>query len=145
MQAAMTLVEVVLGIGLMSVMMVAFYAGFAYAFSEIRLSRENVRATQILEECMELMRVVNWDQANTANYIPTTFTAPFYAGNVTNAPADDFLYTGKVTVTNAPVTESYAADLKMINVQLSWISGKVKRKREMTTFVSQYGFQRYVY
>lgn len=142
----MTLVEVVIGVGLMALMMVSFYAGFAYAFSEIRLSRENVRATQILEERMEMVRLLNWDQiANIPNYVPASFTAPFYSDSPTNQPDDDFLYTGTVVVTNAPLTETYAGDLKMVTIQVTWDSGKNTRKREMTTFVSQYGLQKYVY
>jgi len=145
-QSGMTLVEVVIGIGLLSIMMVSFYAGFAYAFSEIRLSRENVRAAQILEEGMELARLWNWDQvANTPDYIPKSFKAPYYSDNPTNPPSGNFLYTVTVVVTNAPLTETYADDLKMITIQATWPSGKVTRKRQMTTFVSQYGLQKYVY
>lgn len=142
----MTLVEVMVGVGVMGIMSVSLYAGFAFAFAEIQLAQENVRATQILEERMEVVRLLNWDQVvNLPGYIPTTFTAPFYAGNPTNAPSTAFNYTGKVLVSSAPVTETYANDLRMIQIQVSWPSGKVIRQRQMTTFVSQYGVQKYVY
>lgn len=141
----MTLVEVVIGVGVLGIMMVSLYAGFAFAFSEIRSARQNVRATQILEERMELARLLNWDQvANLPGYVPSKFTAPFYA-NATNAPSDNFIYTGTVLLTNAPVTESYASDLRMIRIELTWPSGNSTRRRQMTTFVSQYGVQKYVY
>ena len=127
-------------------MSVALYAGFAFAFAEIRLAQENIRATQILEERMEVVRLLNWDQvANLPGYIPTTFTGPFYADNPINPPSDTFNYTGTVLVTNAPVTETYASDLRMIQIQVSWPSGKVIRQRQMTTFISQYGVQKFVY
>lgn len=141
----MTLVEVMVGVALMGMMLVSLYAGFAYGFAEIRLSRENVRATQILQERMEVLRVVNWDQVTAPNYIPSTFTAPYYSKYMTNEAAGDFTYTGKVTVAPAPLTESYAGDLRMITIELSWPSGTTTRKRKMITFVSQYGFQKYVY
>lgn len=142
----MTLIEVMVGVGVMGIMMVSLYAGFAFAFSEIRLARQNVRAAQILQERMEVVRLLNWDQVvNLPGYIPTTFKAPFYANNPTNPPSDSFTYTGTVLVTNAPITETYASDLRMIRIQVSWPSGKIIRKREMTTFVSQYGMQKYVY
>jgi prepilin-type N-terminal cleavage/methylation domain-containing protein len=145
-RAGMTLIEVMVGVGVMGIMMVSLYSGFAFAFSEIRLARQNVRATQILEERMEVVRLLNWDQVvNLPGYIPTTFRAPFYANNPTNPPSDGFTYTGTVLVTNAPITETYASDLRMIRIQVSWPSGKIIRKREMTTFVSQYGMQKYVY
>jgi len=142
----MTLVEVMIGVGILGIMMVSFYGGFAFAFAEIRVARENVRATQILEERMEVVRLLNWDQlVNMPGYIPSTFNAPFYSENVTNPPPDNFLFSGTVNVGNAPVTESYAEDLRMITIQVNWTSGKILRKRKMTTFVSQYGMQKYVY
>jgi prepilin-type N-terminal cleavage/methylation domain-containing protein len=143
---AFTLVEVMIGVGILGVMMVSFYGGFAFAFNEIRVSRENVRATQILEERMEVVRLLNWDQlVNMPGYIPSTFSAAFYSENVTNPPPDNFLFSGTVAVANAPITENYAEDLRMITIEVNWMSGKIPRKRKMTTFVSQYGMQKYIY
>jgi len=59
--------------------------------------------------------------------------------------ASNFIYTGTVVVTNAPITESYSNDLRMIKITLTWNSGGGVHKRQATTFVSQYGLQRYVY
>lgn len=144
-QSAFTLVEVMVGIAMTAVMGVALYAGIGVAFSQLRLSRENLRATQILEGKMEVVRQYNWDQVvNLPGFIPTTFTEPFFANNPTNTTSN-FIYTGTVTVTNAPITESYVNDLRMIQIQLTWKSGGAIHKRQATTFVSQYGLQRYVY
>jgi prepilin-type N-terminal cleavage/methylation domain-containing protein len=145
-QAGFTLVEVIIGVGLLGIMSVSLYAGIAVAFAEIRLAQENVRATQILEERMEVVRLLNWDQVvNLPGYIPKTFSAPFYSSNPTNPPVGAISYTGTVLVTNAPLTETYASDMRMIQIQVSWPSGKVIRKRQMTTFVSQYGMQKYLF
>ena len=131
-----------MGVGVMGIMLVSLYAGFTFGFAQIRLARENVRATQILMERMEVVRLLNWDQlVNLPGYVPTSFKAPFYSGNASNS----FLYTGTVLVTNAPIAETYANNLRMIQIQVSWPSGNVVRKRTMTTFVSQYGMQKYVY
>ncbi len=122
------------------------YGGLSFGFAEIQLSREDVRATQILEERMEVLRLFNWDQVvNQPGYIPATFTAPFYAANPSNSTGGGFVYSGTVIVTNAPITENYSNDLRMIQVQVTWTSGKLTRTRQMTTFVSQYGVQKYVY
>ncbi len=135
-----------MGAGLLGIMSVSLYAGIGFAFAEIRRAQENVRATQILEERMEVVRLLNWDQVvNLPGYIPKTFTAPFYSGNSTNPPVGAISYTGRVLVTNAPLTETYANDVRMIQIQVSWPSGKVIRQRQMTTFVSQYGMQKYLY
>jgi uncharacterized protein (TIGR02598 family) len=145
-ESAFTLVEVMIGVTVMAVMLVALYGGFTFAFAEVRLARENVRATQILQEKMEVARLYNWDQVvNQPGFIPTNFTESFYASNPTNTPTINFSYTGTVLVTNAPITETYAPDMRMIQIQVTWKSGKVIRKRQMTTFVSQYGLQKYVY
>ena len=133
-----------MGVLVMGVMLVSLYAGFAFGFAQIRLARENVRAIQVLEERMEVVRLLNWDQViNLPGYVPTTFTAPFYAD--TNSQTGGFTYAGTVLVTNAPIAETYANDLRMIQITVTWPSGQITRRRQMTTFVSQYGMQKYVY
>jgi len=92
-----------------------------------------------------VIRMVNWNDVNTPGYIPTKFTAPFYADNPTNTPPNNFYYTGTVQVASAPVTESYSNNLRMIKIQLTWPSGHLVRTRQMTTFVAQFGLQKYVY
>ena len=146
-KAAFTLVELMMAIGVLGVVIASLYGGFVYAFSQISLAQQNDRATQILEEKWEVIRLVNWDQlVNQPGFVPTSFTAPFYASNPTNPPANSFTYTATVLVTNAPLTyETYSNSLRMIQVTLTWTSGNVTRQRQMTTFVSQYGEQNYVY
>jgi uncharacterized protein (TIGR02598 family) len=144
-QSAFTLIEVMVGVGVMGIMIVSLYAGFAFGFQQIRRARENVRATQVLQERMEVIRLVNWNDLNSAGYIPTTFTEPFYADNPTNPPANSFYYTGTVQVTSAPLTETYSNNLRMVKIELTWPSGNLIRTRQMTTFVAQSGIQRYVY
>src|ERR1022692_2721146 len=107
-KAGFTLVEVMMGVAVMGVMLVTLHAGMEFGIREMRLARENIRATQILEEKMEVVRLCNWDQVvNLPGYIPTNFTAPFYANNPTNPPAGSFNYSGTVLVTSAPLTETY--------------------------------------
>lgn len=129
----------------MAIMLVALYGGFTFAFAQMRLARENLRATQILQEKMEVARLYSWDEVNQPGFIPTTFSESYYTGILTNTQMGNFNYSGTVVVTNAPITESYAGDLRMIQIQVSWKSGNVTRQRQMTTFVSQYGLQKYVY
>ena len=146
-QSAFTLVEVLVGVGVMGIMMVSLYAGFAFGFNQIRLARENVRAIQVLQERMEVVRLLNWDQVvNLPGYIPTSFKEPFYADNPTNPPPNNFYYTGTVQVVSAPATgETYLGDLRMIQIQLTWPSGRLVRTRQMSSFVAQYGMQKYIY
>ena len=133
------------GLAVVAIMGAALYMGIGMAFSQLRLSRENLRATQVLEGKMEIVRQYNWDQvANLPGFIPTSFTESFFADNPTNT-SGNFVYTGTVTVTNAPVTETYSNDLRMVQIKLTWKSGGIVHQRQATTFVSQFGLQRYVY
>jgi Tfp pilus assembly protein PilV len=137
-----TLVDVMFGALIIGVMVVGLYVGFSQGFAVIQLARENLRATQILEEKMETVRLYTWDQVNTPNFIPATFTAPFYA--VSNQTSG-LIYDGRMTITNAPVSESYAADLRLVSVEVTWQSGSVTRRRGMNSFISRYGLHNYIY
>lgn len=129
-----------------TLMLVSLYVGFTFGFRQVQLAREEARATQILQEKMELVRLLNWDQvANLPGYVPSAFTESLYAADPTNAPAGGITYTGTVMITNAPITESYKNELRLVKVSVSWTSGSTKYTRKMSSFVSQYGMQNYVY
>jgi len=137
-----TLVDVLFGAAIVGVMVVGLYLGFSQGFAVVQLARENLRATQILQEKMETVRLYTWDQVKTPGFIPSTFTAPFYAvGNQT----EGLTYNGLVTWRENPVAESYAADLLEITVEVTWNSGNVTRHRDMRTFISRYGLHNYIY
>lgn len=143
---AFTLIEVMMSVGVMGIMLVSLYAGLAFGFAEIQLGREEERATQILSERMEIVRLLSWDQlVNLPGYVPTTFTASYSIATPTNTPVASLVYSGTVVVAKAPVSESYSNDLRMIRISLTWQSGKVTHQRAMTTFASRYGLQNYVY
>jgi prepilin-type N-terminal cleavage/methylation domain-containing protein len=141
-----TLVEVMAAVAVMGIMFVSLYAGLSFGFGQIRLSREDERATQVLAERMEVVRLLTWDElVNIPGYVPTQFTASYSVVNPTNAPASSYIYSGIVVITNAPMSETYSNDVRMVQISLSWQSGKVTHSRQMTTFVSRYGLQNYVY
>jgi type II secretory pathway pseudopilin PulG len=144
-QSGHSLVEVMVAISVLGFMIVSLYAGFSSGFAVLRVARENLRATQILAERMEVIRLVKWDDVKQPGFIPRTFTAPFYANDETNTTTGQFAYSGTVTLNDAPIGETYAQDLQMVHINLSWVSGNITRTREMSTFVSKYGLQNYVY
>ena len=74
--------------------------------------------------------------------MPATFQAPF---NPSSNSVAGFTYSGTVVITNAPVTESYAADLKLVTVTVNWTSQNINHTRSTSTFVSQYGLQNYIF
>jgi len=138
-----SLIETLVSVVIMGITFLALYGGIAAGFSVIQLARENLRATQVIQEKMETIRLYSWDQINSNGFIPPTFTAPFYATN--DVLAGGLVYHGSVTVSNAPLAESYSNDVRMVAVTVRWTSGKADRERSMSTFVSRYGLQNYVY
>jgi hypothetical protein len=142
-QGAFTLIDVMMGVAISAVMFITLYLGLSQGFSVIGLARENLRATQILQEKMETIWLYTWSQINSNGFMPTTFQAPFYPAGAQGGQG--LTYKGTVTVTNSPVTESYKDNLKLVVVRVEWTSGSLKRQRQMSTLVSQYGLHNYVY
>ena len=143
-QSAYTLAEVMVGVAIMSVMFLTLYLGFTQGFGVVQSSRENLRATQILQQQAEIIRLYTWEQVDPASgWIPPTTTWTFYPlGGIGNR---GITYTGTVSVATAPMTESYAADNKLVTFALTWNSGNVQRQRKIATLVSKYGLHNYIY
>ena len=141
--SAFTLPEVMMGVMIMSVMIVSLYLGLSQGFAVIQISRENIRATQILQEKMEAIRLYTWDQINTDGFVPANFSE--YSYDKGSASARGVLYTGTFQKTADPTIENYAVDQRLVTFTLTWRSGNVQRQRQMQTLVSRYGLQNYIY
>jgi type II secretory pathway pseudopilin PulG len=143
---AFSIVEALVGVTLMGILFVSLYTGLSSGFGIVQSGRENQRATQILLEKMETIRLYSWEQINTDGFIPTNFTEPFAVQtNETEEATDTFYYYGTLTVENAPISESYSNEMRLITVSLNWTNGAVPRHREMQTFVARHGLQNYIY
>jgi uncharacterized protein (TIGR02598 family) len=141
--AGFTIVEAAVAMGIVGIVVVSLLAALAWGFKLIRNARENVRATQILQEKTEAIRIYNWDQINDhpQKFIPKKFTALYDPTNSSSG----VIYKGTVTIDDAPVTEKYGSTLRQVDVEVTWDSGNVKQTRKLTTFVSLYGLQNYIY
>lgn len=137
----MTLVEVLIGMAIFGVLFVSLYGGISSGMAIIRNAREDLRATQVMLEKMETIRLYNWDQISQAGFVPSSFTAPYWPNDGTNG----LQYYGTLTITNVTFNEAYSADMKQVVVSLNWRSGTIVHKREMRTMVSRYGLQNYIY
>lgn len=96
---AFTFLEAVVAVGAVGVLALALYAGLSSVFTMVRMSRENQRATQIMVEKMETVRLYNWDQINSNGFIPRGFQAYYYPANGTNCGT---VYDGTITITRSP-------------------------------------------
>jgi Tfp pilus assembly protein PilV len=137
------LVESLIGVVVMGTVFVALYAGMATGFQSVRAARENLRATQILLEKFETIRLYNWDQITATGFVPDSFTNKFAPTQGSKGTE----YVGRVTITtNMPpaMTEVYKSDMRMVVINLSWKSGAQTRNRTFTNFVAKYGLQNYI-
>lgn len=140
----MTLVEVVLATAILAIMASGLIGSYNYGFFVMEVVRENQRATQIMMEKVETIRLYNWNQVNTPNFIPATFTDYFDP----QAPpgAKGITYYGTTSIGNAPFSTSYSTNMVQIQVTLTWSSnGRVSHTRSTSTLIAKDGIQNYVY
>src|ERR1043165_1686635 len=142
-EQAFTLIEVMLAVVIVGVEFVSLYVAISQGFAVVQSARENLRATQIMQEQVEIIRVLDWDKITKAPS-PWNFNASFYPSSGTNNSG--VIYSGKINVTDAPVASAYSADMRLIVVSLSWTNGansRLTRNRELRTLVSRYGMHNY--
>lgn len=149
--AAFTLAEVCVGAVIVLIVFGSIYAGLTMSFRATQAARENLRATQVMLERLEGLRLYNWDQLVNSNWIPTTFTAYYFP--LTNAnQSPGVLYFGTVTISNVPFPNpvpNYANDMRLVTVTIYWTNrigtNRIVRTRQMQTLVGRMGLQNYVY
>ena len=140
---AFSLVEVIVATAIIGVTAAALFSGMAFGFESIRLSRENHRATQILLERLELIRLVNWEKVTNGS-LPTTFEASYYPSS--DDGSKGVIYQGAVQI--APVdlgNPNYKDDMRQVTVSLTWQSGSRERQRSLSSQVARTGMHTYVY
>src|SRR5947209_11932613 len=98
-QIAYTLVEVIVCVALIVILFVSLYGGMSTGFAVTQSSRENLRATQIMLQYMEGVRLFNWDQLTRSNWIPTTFVDWYYPLTNYAGESRGIPYYGTVTIT----------------------------------------------
>jgi len=140
--AGFSLIEASVGMAVIGIVVGAMMSGMTTGTVIMRMARENLRATQILLEKVETIRLYSWDQINTPGFIPPTFTEN-YDPSSTNSQG--LTYNGTMQIAPAPIASSYSNDLKMVTVHLSWLTGTIQRDREFTSYISRNGLQDYIY
>src|ERR1035437_6381154 len=109
-EQGMTLVDVIMAIALLGVMAGGVLGSFRYGFFTLQLLRENQRATQILLEKVETLRLYSWDQVNTPGFIPTNLPTEYYDPQAP-AGAQGAAYYGTLTTpSSVPFSTSYSTN-----------------------------------
>ena len=144
--AAFTLVEVMVGVVILGLAIVTLFALLSGGFAMVRFNRDNLRATQIMLNRVEGLRLYNWEQLTTG-MVPTNFSEYYYPLGTTNSNQGT-LFSGAVDIANAvqnPTSTYSSTMMRSVTVRITWTSGKLQHTRQMTTYVSQYGLQNYLF
>lgn len=146
-EAAGTLVEVIVATVIIAIMGAGIITSINYGMFVTQLARENSRATQIILEKLESIRLYNWTEVTNTGYVPTTFVNVYDPQAPTNYQGA--IYNGTITVSNAAFTATtpgYANNMRQFTVTLSWTSnGGLPHTRQLSTYVAKDGIQNYVY
>ena len=140
-----TLVESLISFVLFALAFVSIYGGITHGVTSMRMARENLRATQIMSEKLEVIRLYSWDRMNDPNFLPRTFALRYAPGGGGHNTSEGAIYQGNITIADAPITANYRPSLKLVTVRLTWKTGSTPRTRSMSTLVAVDGLHSYVY
>jgi type II secretory pathway pseudopilin PulG len=153
-KCAFTLIETLVGLCVLLLVLVSLFAGMSASFSITQVSRENLRATQIMLERMETVRLYTWNQLLYSNMIPATATTSYYP-LATNGESSGITYQVNYALANAAMipAATYSDRLRAVTVTVWWTNyygpkpqtNTIVRSRTMTTYSARDGVQNYVY
>jgi hypothetical protein len=144
-ESGFTLAEIMVGCVLLAMMVISLYGGISFGFASINMARQNLRATQIALEKMEITRMYSWEQLNSNGFVPRNFTAPFYPSADGIDTNGGLTYYGTTIITNVNRHPAYSNEMREMRVFLSWTNKNIPQSLEMSTYLSEYGMQRYIY
>jgi type II secretory pathway pseudopilin PulG len=146
---AFTLVETLVAVLILGTISLSLFGAFSAGISTVQAARENMRATQILVQKMETVRLFTWNQGTQNNLASTNFLS-YYDPSSTNQMGT--VYRGRYTPSPTPdsIPSAYRSNMRMATVTVYWTNygrGKtpIVQSRQMQTFVARYGMQNYVY
>lgn len=146
---AFTITEVLMAAAILSLLFLGLFGGISYGFAVTRVSRENLRATQIILERMEGIRLYTYDQLVSSNMIPTTFTANYYPIVISTNEAQGITYYGQMTFSDPGTGTYYNSNLRTVTVTVNWTnqygSSVIPHSRSMQTLVGRWGIQNYTF
>ncbi len=165
---AFTLAELLVSVALVSVVVVSLYAGIVQGMVIVDVGRDNMRATQLMVNTMEIVRLYNWDQINSNGYIPTNFVTELYPTNSARAAVPiieeqelvqeeirlieevaeknpNRMCEVNIAITTPNLGTDYQTNMRQIDITVKWTNQNVVRTRTMSSFIAEEGIQKYVY
>ena len=143
-EKALTFVDVIMATAVIAVMCLGVVGSLTYGFFVMQMARENQRATQILLEKVETIRLYRWDQIVYSNgFVPTSFTEVYDPQAISNQQG--VVFNGTVTIANFTNNVSYSTNMRQVIIGLTWRTRGIPRTRSLTTYIARDGIQNYVY
>ncbi|MDB6032611.1 MAG: hypothetical protein JWM16_2949 [Verrucomicrobiales bacterium] len=157
-----TLVEAMVGIVVIGIVTSGLYALMVHGMRVAQWSKEEMRATQLLQEKLEKLRLYTWDQLTDTNTVPRQFVCGFnpedpnlggpglptpatVGASLSSWSEKQLVFSGTLDIANGPKDVTYGDDMKTVTVKVSWTSSTgLKRQRSVTTYFAQYGLQNYL-
>lgn len=153
-----TLIEVMVSVFVIAIAVSSIFLAMNMGFSMTAASRENLRATQIMLDKMEGVRLYDWAEVTNTSFLNPTFTSWFYETNnigQANAQGYGVQYDGVVQVAPVPASMAnnyYSSNMVQVTVTVHWTSagngwsyGSNYHTRSMATYVAMNGMQNYIY
>jgi uncharacterized protein (TIGR02598 family) len=147
-EAAFSLVEVMVAVFVLGTLVLALFGAFSSGVSVVQASRENMRATQILMQKLETIRLYTWSEGTNSTLAANNFHER-YDPLSTNSGT---VYAGVYSTDPAPSTipAAYRSNMRLVTMTVYWTNnfGTPKARvqsRQIQSLVARYGMQNYVY
>ena len=144
--AAFTLLEGMVSLGVGGIALIALYAGFTYGFATIDVTRQDLRATEIIVQRLERVRLCSFNQVTNTSVNPLTSVEYYDPPDQTNG-AGGIAYTVTFNASvpaSGTLPDAYRTNMLLVTVGASWSSGNLQHSRSMQTYVAQNGIESYV-
>jgi len=144
-----TLVETMVATLVAAITLSAHFLAFASGFAIVTVTREDLRASQIMLQRMEAIRLSGFSQLTDTTKYPTNTTEYYDQKGKTNGnggTAYTVTYATKpgYQLVDTTMPNAYRTNVMEVTVGVSWKSGTAMRNRSMRTYVARYGVEKYV-
>jgi hypothetical protein len=141
-------VEVICAVLIAAIAASVLFVGFDNGFAVLRTTREDMRATQILMQKTEAVRLCTWQQLTNVNKIGT-FKESYFPAGTTNPGT---LYFGTISTlgtASSDIPDTYRNSLHLITITVVWTNyigpRLVAHTRQMQTLSAKNGMQNYLF
>jgi type II secretory pathway pseudopilin PulG len=152
---AFTVIEVLIAMALSGIAIAAIMTSISGGLKTVTQARDSFRATQIMAQKLEVIRLFTWTQLNDTNFLATNSFTEVYDPLATASTNQGIIYSGIYKIADFPYPVTYSNALKLLTVQLTWTNGTIVNSnrvtipyvhtRTMDTVICSNGLQRYIF